>query len=232
MTWTLTQRRASKLRCDAHATAFRTTITAVLITVSLAACSLVGPQVRGPSGNGDSTAHVMSEQDHLDHLGKQADAGDAQAALWLSQHYAANGDFSSAARWKQRAADLGHPRALPPRGTISLEGLRYMALSECTASSLRPLVARTGPNPAWPVMETFPPHLAHSAGEVIYGLSEASAGLTYTLYIDMASRAAYVLQRSHSADDQKDNGPLPVASCPEPGPAVSSTPASLHDGDH
>lgn len=87
------------------------------------------------------------------------------------------------------------------------------AVVECTAQRLRPFVGPMGIRQRWPVAEEVPEHMAASPGYLLSDQGAIADGYMQTLYLDVAARAAYVVQQGGFAGFRTIYGPLPVASC-------------------
>lgn len=85
------------------------------------------------------------------------------------------------------------------------------SLVSCAADQLQPLVAPTGVEAPWPVVESLPEHLA--GGVLLSDQGVVADGYSHTLHVDPSTRTAYVVQVGGIAGYQTVYGPLPVPVC-------------------
>ena len=97
----------------------------------------------------------------------------------------------------------------------------------CTAERLRPFVGPTGIRPSWPLAAELPSHLASSPGLVLSDPGNYQDGYSHWLFVDLATRTSYVVQRGGFAGTQTVFGPLPVANCSPAPPNNSFNPMPL-----
>ncbi len=194
--------------------------------LSLSACGSATGPVRptalpeAPASPSPVGRPIIREQDHLDHLAQQAEGGDTQAARQLERYRRAESKSQAAAALEQNA------RAVSPEVT------RHLAALKCTAQRLGHSIWLTGTKQPWPVLESFPEHLAHSVGEPILVSGESKSGYEQTVYIDMVANTAYLVEIDPDGERSTIYGPLPVVQCPELRPNSSFKPKPLRSTNH
>ena len=147
---------------------------------------------------------IIQERGQLDHLAQKDQVEETQVTRQLERYRRAETESQQAAAIEQNV------------GTVSPEVTRHLAALKCTAQRLGNFVGTTGIKQSWPVLDTFPKHLAHNVGEPIPAGGESKRGYKHIVYVDMVANSAYVVEFGQEDERNTVYGPLPVAQCPEP----------------
>ena len=175
----------------------------LLSALSLSACqsgtSPVRPAARpeAPASPSSVGRPIIQEHDQVDHLAQQ----DAQEIRQPGPYRRDKPESQEAAAREQQV------------GTVSPEATRHLAALKCTAQRLGHSIGATGARQSWPVLKSFPEHLAHSAGYPILVPGEKKGGYEQTVYIDMVADTAYVVEIEPDGGQSTIYGPLPVSRC-------------------
>ena len=180
----------------------------LLSTLSLSACRSGTSPVRPaawpetPASPSSVGRPIIQEHDQVDHLARQDEVGETQPIRQLGPYRRGKPESQEAAAREQQA------------GTVSPEATRHLAALKCTAQRLGQPIGATGVRQSWPVLESFPERLAHSAGYPILVPGESKSGYKQTVYIDMVANTAYVVEIEPDGGQRTIYGPLPVSRCP------------------
>ena len=162
---------------------------------------------------------IIQERGQLDHLAQKDQVEETQVTRQLERYRRAETESQQAAAIEQNV------------GTVSPEVTRHLAALKCTAQRLGNFVGTTGIKQSWPVLDTFPKHLAHNVGEPIPAGGESKRGYKHIVYVDMVANSAYVVEFGQEDERNTVYGPLPVAQCPEP-PNNAFKPKPLRSTNH